>query len=79
MEKNCGHFIDFYTQRLFWFSGILTRTVLSCHICRLPSLKEIVGDVERAFVELQSCWEEEKFSKEEKCKNVNAIRQELLV
>jgi hypothetical protein len=45
----------------------------------LPSLKEIVGDVERAFVELNSCWEEENLSKEEKCKNMNAIRQELLV
>jgi hypothetical protein len=45
----------------------------------LPSLKEIVGDVERAFVDLHACWEEADLNKEEKCKNMNAVRQELLV
>jgi hypothetical protein len=42
-------------------------------------LKEIVGDVERTFVELQAYWEEENLSMKEKCENVNSIRQELLV
>jgi hypothetical protein len=51
----------------------------SCCIFRLSSLKEIGADAERAFVELNSYWEEENLSSEEKCKNMNAIRQELLV
>jgi hypothetical protein len=42
-------------------------------------LKEIGGDAEQALVELCSCWEEENLSSEEKCKNMNEIRQELLV
>jgi len=42
-------------------------------------LKEIGGDAEQALTELWSCWEEENLSSEEKCKNMNEIRQELLV
>jgi hypothetical protein len=41
--------------------------------------KEIGGDAEQAFAELWSSWEEGNLSSEEKCKNVNEIRQELLV
>lgn len=59
--------------------GLFCTLFESYPILRLPSLKEIGGDAERAFKELHSCWDKENLSKDEKCKNIAAIRQELLV
>lgn len=66
----------FYTT---WWSTNKQKQTDVNNICRTSSLKEIGADAEQALAELCSCWEEENLSTDEKCKNMNDIRQELLV